>query len=199
VFKEYAVTRPTTGAVGVNGVAEEEDDGNDGDGGGGEGRVIFGKPRDNTLSWTTSHPRVRAATPYTRSSLTDSAHATRSGSMVNASHPKPDTSVMTVSFSDGRTITPPSTPRVLTRQPSPHSTPPYLQALDPVGIPEMHISGEGDVSHPDRPLKQEVPIQRIGQLQTADHEVELRAFLASHGANTRMVYTPKVVLDHPQT
>jgi hypothetical protein len=63
----------------------------------------------------------------------------------------------------------------------------------------MRIGDADDVSYHDHPLKQDIPIQRSGWLQAADREVELRAFLASHGANTRMIYTPKVTLDHPQT
>ena len=119
--------------------------------------------------------------------------------MVNASHHETETSVMAVSFSDGRTIAHPTTPHVPTRQPSPHSTDPYLQALYPVEIPEMYIIGEGDVSCSDRPLKHEIPIQRTDWLQAADHEVEVWIFLASHSANTRRVHTPKVASDHPQT
>jgi hypothetical protein len=126
-------------------------------------------------------------------------HTVLSGSIVNASYPETDTSVITVSFSDSRTTISPATPHVLTRQPSLHSTHHSLQALHPVKIPETRIGGRGDVSRSDCSLKQEVPIQRTGWLQTIDHEVEIRVFLVSHSANTRMVYTPNVALGHSQT
>ena len=103
-FKEGTVARLGTDAVGVDAMAEEEDD---------EDEDVFNKARGNTVLSTTSHPQVRAATPCTRSSLTDSMHTTLS--MVNASHPETDTSVVTMSFNDSRTTTPPTTPRVLTR------------------------------------------------------------------------------------
>jgi hypothetical protein len=63
----------------------------------------------------------------------------------------------------------------------------------------MRTGGEDDVSYDDRPLEQGIPIQRTGWLQTVDHEVEVRAFLAPHSANTPMVYTPKVTLGHSIT
>jgi hypothetical protein len=63
----------------------------------------------------------------------------------------------------------------------------------------MRLGGEDDVSYDDRPLEQGIPIQRTSWLQTVDHEVEARAFLARHSADTPMVYTPKVPLGHPQT
>ena len=191
-FKEGPITQPAKEEVEVAAVAEEEDDGDE---------DVFGKARDNTISSTTSHHQVRATTPSTRSSLTDSAHTTLS--MVNASHPETDTSVMTMSFYDDRTITPPATPRVFTQQPSPHSTHPSPQVSHPVEIPETRIGGEDDVSYCDCSLKQGIPIQQDGWLQTVNHEEEVRAFLASHSAKTvhRMVYTPKVVsytgLGHP--
>jgi hypothetical protein len=180
-FKEGTVAGLTTDAAGANALTEEEDD---------EDEDVFGKPRDNTVSSTASHPQARAATPSAWSSLTDSAHTTLS--MINASHPETDTSVMTTSFSDDRTITPPATPRALLRQPSPHSTYSSPQVLHPVEIPETRTGNEDDGSYCDCSLKQEIPIQRTGWLQTVNHEEEVRAFLASHSANTRMVYTPKV-------
>jgi hypothetical protein len=181
-FKEGTVTRTTTAAAGVDAVTAEEEADEDED--------VFGKARDNTVSSTTSHPRARAATPSAWSSLADSAHTTLS--MVNVSHPETDTSATTMSFSDDRTITPPTTLRVLTRQPSPHSTYASPQALNPIKIPETRIGSEDDGSYCDCSLKQDIPIQRTGWLHTVNHEEEVRAFLASHSANTRMVYTPKV-------
>jgi hypothetical protein len=83
-FKEGTVVRQATDAVGVDTMAEEEDD---------EDEDIFNKARGNTVLSTTSHPQVRATAPCTRSSLIDSTHTTLS--MVNASHPETDTSVMT--------------------------------------------------------------------------------------------------------
>jgi hypothetical protein len=62
----------------------------------------------------------------------------------------------------------------------------------------MRIGGEDDVSYDDRPLEQEIPIQRTGWLQTVDHEVGVRAFLAHHSTNTPMVYIQKVALGHSQ-
>jgi len=185
-FKEDNVTRPTEEKVEVAGVAEE------GDEDGSEDEDVFGKARDNTISSTASHHLVRAATPSTRSSLTDSAHTTLS--MVNASHPETDTSVITMSFDDDRTITPPATPRVYTQQPIPHSTHPSPQVIHPTELPEARIDGGRDVSYCDCSLKQEIPIQHTGWIQTVDHEEEVGTFLASHSANTvhQMVYTPKV-------
>ena len=179
-LKEGTITRPAE--EGIEAQEDDEDDDED----------VFGKARDNTTSSTTSHRQVRAATPSTRSSLTDSAHTTLS--MVDAGHPETDTTMMTMSFDDDQTITPPATPRVLTQQSSPHSTPASPQVLRPTEIPETRISGEDDVSYCDCSLKQGIPIQHTGWLQTVDHEEEIRAFLASHSANTvhRMVYTPKV-------
>ena len=187
-FKEGAIIRPTKDKVEVAEVAEggiDED-------GFVEDEDVFGKARDNTISSTTSHHRVRAATPSTRSSLADSAHTTLS--MVNASHPETDTSVMTMSFDDDRTITPPATPRVYTQQPIPHSTHSSPQVIHPAELPETRIGGGDDVSYCDCSLKQEIPIQRTGWIQTVDHEEEVRTFLASHSANNvhQMVYTPKV-------
>ena len=153
---------------------------------------VFGRARDNTISSTTSisNHRVRAATPSTRSSLADSAQTTLS--MINASHPETDTSVMTMSFQDDRTITPPATPRVSTTQPNPDST---LPAIHPAGIPETRTPGSGhDVSYCDCSLKQEIPLRYTGWLQTVNHEEEIRKFLINHSANTvhQTVYTPKV-------
>ncbi|KAF9646298.1 hypothetical protein BDM02DRAFT_3100063 [Thelephora ganbajun] len=135
---------------------------------------------------------VRAATPSTRSSLADSAHTTLS--MINASHPETDTSVMTASFLDDRTITPPATPRVFTEQPSLLSTHPSPQVPHPTELPETRIDGGDDVSYCDCSLKQDIQIRRTGWIQTVDHEEEVRNFLASHSANAahRMAYTPKV-------
>ena len=178
-----AITAPPAEEVAeVAAVAEDDED---------EAEDVFGKARDNTISPTTSHHRIRATTPSTRSSLTDSAHTTLS--MVDASHPETDTSVMTMSFDDNRTITPPATPRVSTQQLSPRSTHPSVRVLHPTEIPEPHL-GEDSVSYCDCSIKQGVPIQHTGWLQTVDHEEEVRTFLASHSANTvhRMVYTPKV-------
>ena len=93
-------------------LAEEEDDDGEED--------VLRKARDNTISSTDSRHGIRAATPSTRSTLTDSARTTLS--MINASHPEIDTSVMTMSFNDDRTTTPPATPRVFTQQSIPHST-----------------------------------------------------------------------------
>jgi hypothetical protein len=96
--------------------------------------------------------------------------------MVNASHPETDTSVMTMSFDDDRTITPPATPRVFTQQPSPHSTHPSPQVYTSPEIPETGIDGGDDVSYCDCSLKQEIPIQHTGWIQTVDHEEEVRNF-----------------------
>ena len=184
-FKEGSVARPTKEEVEVATVAEEDSECD-------EDEDVFGKARDNTISSTASHHRIRAATPSTRSSLTDSAHTTLS--MVNAGHPETDTSVMTLSFDDNRTITPPATPRVFTQQPSPRSAHSSPQTLHPAELPETHIGGEDDVSYCDCSLKQGVPAQQTGWLQTVDHEEEVRTFLASHSANTvhRMAYTSKI-------
>jgi len=183
-FKQAAAAPPPKEEGEVATVAEEEDD---------EDEDVFGKARDNTTSSTTSNRRTRAATPSTRSSLTDSAHTTLS--MVNASHPETDTSVMTMSFDDDRTITPPPTPRVFAQQPSPHSTHPSPQVDHSPEIPETRIGGEDDVSYCDCSTQQGIPIQHTGWLQTVDHEEEVRNFLAGHSANTihRMAYTPKAV------
>jgi len=181
-FKEATVARPPKKEEEAATVAEEEADEED----------VFGKARDNTISSTSSHHRVRATTPSTRSSLTDSAHTTLS--MVNASHPETDTSVMTMSFDDDRTITPPATPRMSTQQPSPHSIHPSPQVVHPTERPETPAGGEDDISYCDCSIKQGIPIQHTGWLQTVDHEEEVRNFLAGHSANTlhRMAYTPKV-------
>ena len=182
-FKGATVTRPPKKEEEVATVAEEEDD---------EDEDVFGKARDNTISSTTSHHRVRATTPSTRSSLTGSAHSILS--MVNASHPETDTSVMTMSFDDDRTITPPATPRISAQQPSPHSTQPSPQVVHPSEAQETRVCDEDDVSYCDCSIKQGIPIQHTGWLQTVDHEEEVRNFLAGHSANTvhRMAYTPKV-------
>jgi len=182
-FKDATVTRPLKEEEEVATVAEGEDD---------ENEDVFGKARDNTISSTTSHHRVRATTPSTRSSLTDSAHTTLS--MVNASHPETDTSVMTMSFDDDRTITPPATPRIPTQQPTPHSTHFLPRVVHPSETPETRGGGEDNVSYCDCSIKQGIPIQHTGWLQTVDHEEEVRNFLAGHSANTvhRMGYTPKV-------
>ena len=112
--------------------------------------------------------------------------------MVNDSHPETDTSVMTTSPNDDRTITLPATPRASTRQPNPHSTHASPRALHPAEILETRIGSEDDGSYCDCLLKQEIPIQRTGWLQTVDHEEEVRAFLASNSAGARIIYTPKV-------
>ena len=181
-FKMAAVIPPPKHEEAVVTVAEEVDEDED----------VFGKARDNTISPTASHHRVRATTPSTRSSLTDSAHTTLS--MVNASHPETDTSVMTMSFDDDQTITPPATPRIPAQQPShcsSHSSPRTARSPE---IPETRIGGEDDVSYCDCSIKQGIPIQHTGWLQTVDHEEEVRNFLTGHSANTihRMAYTPKV-------
>lgn len=78
VFKEGTVTRPATSAVGV------------------VGRRGRRRPRQTLrqhLSSATSHSQVRAPTPSTWSSLTDSTHTTLSGSMVNANHRETGTPV----------------------------------------------------------------------------------------------------------
>jgi len=183
-FKEGVITRPSR--EGVATVAGEDDDEDD------EDEDVFGKARDNTISSTSSLHRARTETPSTRSSLTDSAHTTLS--MVNASHPETDTSVMTMSFDDDRTITPPATPRVFTQQPSPHLTHPSPRVSQPTEAPESRTGDGEDVSYCDCSLKQEIPIQHAGWIQTVNHEEEVKAFLASHNVNTthRMVYTPKV-------
>ena len=185
-FKEGTITRITKQEVEVAEAVAEE--GNEDD----EDEDVFGKARDNTISSTTSHYQARAATPSTRSSLTDSAHTTLS--MVNASHPETDTSVMTMSFDDDRTITPPTTPRVPTEQPCPHLTNLSPQVMHPAEVLGARIDAGGDVSYCDCSLKQDIPIQHTGWIQTVDHEEEIRTFLASHSANTvhRMAYAPKI-------
>ena len=187
-FKEGSIARLTKEEVEVAETLMEEGD-EDYDH---EDEDVFGKARDNTISSTTSHHQVRTATPSFRSSLTDSAHTALS--MVNASHPETDTSVMTMSFGDDRTVTPPATPRVFTRQPSPNSTHPSPLFTHPAEIPEMHIGGGNDISYCDCSLRQEISIQNTGWIKTVDHEKEVRNFLASHSGNTvhQMVYTPKV-------
>ena len=181
-FKEAIVAWPPKEEEEVATVAGEDDEDED----------VFGKARDNTISSTASHHRTRATTPSTRSSLTDSAHTTLS--MVNASHPETDTSVMTMSFDDDRTITPPLTPRISAQQPSPRSTHLLPQVVRPSETQETRVGGEDDVSYCDCSIKQGIPIQHTGWLQTIDHEEEVRNFLAGHSANTvhRMGYTPKV-------
>ena len=192
-FKEGTATRLAKGegeAVVAAGAGSD---------GGEDDEDVFGIARDNTISSTTSNTRVRTATPST---LADSAHTTLS--MINASHPETDTSVMTMSFRDDRTITPPATPRVSTTQPNPDSTLPAPRVIHPAGIPEARTPGSGDdVSYCDCSLKQEIPLQHAGWLQTVDHEEEVRKFLINHSANTvhQMVYTPRVAsyagLGHP--
>ena len=188
-YKEGAIPRQNE-EVEVAELTEEED-------GYGE-EDVFGKARDNTISSTDSRRGIRAATPSTRSTLTDSARTTLS--MINASHPETDTSVMTMSFNDDRTITPPATPRVFTQQSIPNSTHPSLQVILPAESREAH-AGE-DVSYCDCSLKQDIPIQHTGWIETVDHEEEVRTFLAKHSTNTahRVVYTSKVAsyegLDH---
>lgn len=186
-FKEGNIARLTREEVEVAQALVEEGDGDDDD----EDEDVFGKARDNTTSSTASHHRVRASTSSARSSLTDSAHTTLS--MINASHPETDTSVMTMSFGDDRTVTPPATPRVFTQQPSPNSTHPSPRLIHPAGIPETSIGGGHDVSYCDCSLKQDIPIQHTGWIQTIDHEEEVRNFLASHSGNTvrQIVYAPK--------
>ena len=188
-FKEGTIARLTKEEVEVAGAAAEEggEDNDDDD------EDVFGKARDNTISSTASHHRVRAVTPSTRSSLTDSAHTTLS--MVNASHPETDTSVMTMSFDDDSTITTPATPRVFTQQPGLGSTHPSPQVIYPAEIPNTHVGSGDDISYCDCSLKQDIHIQRTGWIQTVSHEDEVRNFLARHSGNTlhRMVYTPKVV------
>jgi hypothetical protein len=105
VSKECTVTRPTTGAVGVDAVVEEEDDEGD------ENKDVFSKAHNNTVSSTTPHPPVRAKTSSTRPSPTDSAYTTLS--MVNVRHSETGTSVMNMTFNGDRVVTPPATPRVL--------------------------------------------------------------------------------------
>jgi hypothetical protein len=180
-FKERAIFRPAKDEVEAAEVTEEEVDDED----------VFGKARDNTISSTGSPRRVRVATPSTRSSLADSANTILS--MVNASHPETDTSVMTMSIDD-RTVTPPATPRLLTPQPSCRSTSPSPHLIHPTELPETHIDRGDDVSYCDCSLKHEIPIQRTGWTRTIDQEEEVRTFLAKHKANTahRMAYTPKV-------
>ena len=187
-FKEGNIARLTKEEVRVAEASAGEIDEDDDD----EDEDVFGKARDNTISSTSSHHQVRTATPSARSSLTDSVHTALS--MVNASHPETDTSVMTMSFSDDRTVTPPATPRVFSRQPSPNPTHPSPRFIHPVEIPETRISGGNDISYCDCSLKQEISIQHTGWIQTVDHEEEVRNFLASHSGNTvhQMVYTPKV-------
>jgi len=187
-FKEGNIARLTKEEVEVVEAVAEEDDGDDDD----EDEDVFGKARDNTTSSTASNHRVRASTPSARSSLTDSAHTTLS--MINASHPETDTSVMTMSFGDDRTVTPPATPRVFTHQPSPNPTHPSPRLIHPAGVPETSIGGGHDASYCDCSLKQDIPIQHTGWIQTVDHEEEIRNFLASHSGNTvrQMVYTQKV-------
>ena len=186
-FKEGPITRLAKEVNAVDAATAEGDEGDDD-----EGEDVFGRARDNTVSPTTSHHEVRAATPSTRSSLTDSAHTTLS--MIHAGHPETDTSVMTMSFDDDRTVTPPATPHVFTRQPSPYSTYSSPQVINPPEILDTHADGGDDVSYCDCSLKQDIPIQHTGWIQTVDHEEEVKTFLAGHSANTvhQMVYTPKV-------
>lgn len=181
-FKEGVIARPTEVEAGVPEVAEEEVDDEDED--------VFGKARDNTISSTSSHQQARVATPSTRSSLADSANTILS--MVNASHPETDTSVMTMSLDD-RTVTPPATPRVFTPQLGHHPTPPSPQIIHPAEIPETHIDRRGDVSYCDCSLKQDIPIQHTGWIRPVNQEEEVRTFLKKHSAGTahRMIYTPK--------
>ena len=109
--QEGAIPRQNE-VVEVANLAEEEDDDGEED--------VLSKARDNTISSTDSRHGIRVATSSTRSTLTDSARTTLS--MINASHPETDTSVMTMSFNDDPTIIPPATPRVFTQQSIPHST-----------------------------------------------------------------------------
>lgn len=182
-FREGAVFRPAQGEVEVVEATEEEVDDEDED--------VFGKARDNTISSTSSPRRVRVATPSTRSSLADSANTILS--MVNASHPETDTSVMTMSIDD-RTVTPPATPRVFTPQPSHHSAPPSPQMVHPTELPETHIDRGDDASYCDCSLKQDIPIQHTGWTRGVDHTEEVRTFLAKRSENTahQIAYTPKV-------
>ena len=176
-----------TKEVGVVGVAAVERDEDDGD----EGEDVFGKARDNTLSPTNSRHQVRATTPSTRSSLTDSAHTTLS--MIHDGHPETDTTVMTMSFDDDITVTPPATPRMFIPQPNPYSTH-SSQVIYPPELLDTHTDAGDDVSYCDFSLKQEIPIQYTGWIQTVDHEEEVKTFLARHSANTvhQTPYTPKV-------
>ena len=187
-FKEGNIARLTKEEVEVAEAPAEEGDEDDDD----QDEDVFDKALDNTISSTASHHRVRVATPSALSSLTDSALTTLS--MVNASHPETDTSVMTMSLSDNRTVTPPATPRVFSRQPSPNSIHPSSRFIHPAEMPETRIGCGNDVSYCDCSLKQEIPIQQTGWIQTVDHEEEVINFLASHNGNTvhQMVYTPKV-------
>ncbi|KAF9783328.1 hypothetical protein BJ322DRAFT_146495 [Thelephora terrestris] len=179
-FKEGAAVRLNTEVEAVPRTEDEDED-----------EDVFGKARDNTISSTGSHRPVRVATPSTRSSLADSVHSTLS--MVNAGHPETDTSVMTMSFDDYRTVTPPATPRFSTQQPSPNPTHLSHLAIHPAESQETRASGD-DVSYCDCSIKQDIPIQHTGWIRTVDHEEEVRTFLENHSANTahRMVYTPKV-------
>ena len=190
-FKEGVILRPTKGEVDVAESTEGEVDDEDED--------VFGKARDNTVSSNDSPRRDLAATPSTRSSLADSANTVLS--MVNASHPETDTSVMTMSFDD-RTVTPPTTPRVFTPQPSHHTTP-SPRAIHPAEPQETRIDCRDDVSYCDCSLKQDIPIEHTGWIRNVDQDGEVRNFLAKHSANTthRVVYTPKAAsyngLGHP--
>ena len=181
-FKEGIIVRPFKDVVEVAEVAEEVED---------EDEDVFGKARDNTISSTGSPGRNRVATPSTRSSLADSANTVLS--MVNASHPETDTSVMTMSLDD-RTVTPPVTPRVFTPQPSRHSATSSPHGIRPAETQVPHINPRDDVSYCDCSLVQDVPIQTTGWIQTVDQEEEVRTFLAKHSSNSahRMVYTPKI-------
>ena len=76
-YREGAIPRQNEEAE-VAELAEEEDDDGEED--------VFGKARDNTISSADSRHGTRAATPSTRSTLTDSVRATLS--MINASHEK---------------------------------------------------------------------------------------------------------------
>lgn len=183
-FREGLDARPTEGEVDVDKVTEREGEEDEED--------VFGKARDNTISPTDSHRQVQVATPSTRSSLADSANTVLS--MINASHPETDTSVMTMSFDD-RTITPPATPLVFTPQPIFHSPPPSLEVIHPAEPRGTRDHHGDDVSYCDCSLKQDIPIQHTGWIQTVDQEEEVRTFLAKHSANTahRMDYTPKVI------
>ena len=188
-FKEGPAARSSKGEV--KAVSTEE--------GGGRDEDVFGRARDNTTSSTDSHPQVRAETPSTRSSLTDSVQTALS--MVNASHPETDTS-LNMSFDDDETITPPATPRLPIQQPSTHPSYPSAQLVHNAQPPEGHIDG-GDVSYCDCSLKVEVPIQHAGWIQTVDHEEEIRNFLAQRHANSahQVAYAPQVTsyvgLGHP--
>jgi hypothetical protein len=159
---------------------------------------VFGKALDNTVS---SNSRGSAGSPSTRSSMTDSANTGLS--MLSGSNRGSDTTVMSMSFDDARSISPPITPQPAHRA-GDHEAPiatahrrrPHciheledetfvLRALRDTSTDEtVELDSEADFSTSscDCPTgisgNSPAPVRYTGWLEEVDNDLEIESFEA---------------------